>query len=51
MLIKWKVEKAFNNELLRIITTLDDFLFYLQIQLNIVVNVSTNIYKAKFNIH
>jgi len=49
--MEWKVEKAFNNELLRIVVTSDDLLFCLRMQLDIVVNISTNIYKTKFNIY
>ena len=51
MSIEWKAEKAFNNELLQIAVTPDNFLFDLQMRLDIVISVSMNIYKAKFNIY
>ena len=49
--MEWEVEKAFNNELLRIATTSNDFLLYLQMWLDIVVNVSTNVCETKFGIY
>src|SRR6266566_1152440 len=49
--MEYKVEKTFSNELVRIATTSNDFLLYLRMRLDIVINISTNVYKVKFNTH
>ena len=49
--MKWEVEKAFNSELLRIVAALDDFLFCLQMRLDIIVSALTKVYEAKFGIY
>ncbi len=51
MSIECEIEKTFNNELLRIAVVSDDFLLHLRMRLDIVINVLTNIYKAKFGIY
>ncbi len=49
--MEWEIEKAFNSEFLQIAVASDNLLFCLQMRLDIVVNVLTNVYRTKFDIY